>query len=294
MMTRTIIHSLTLIVAASLNVVVATAQPHGWSCDYGYRPGNTWFYRSSALDDRVYQLTVRRDSIDADGAYWADVTWSWEPANWFRIDSSCAVDRFTDPSDNRFRHWLSSQADQGSKWTVESSSTKGQLNARVDTIYQRSIFGRLVEVRTIVYTYSAYGTESWYLTEEWAEGFGVVSSWGGVSIHDELVGAVIDGVAYGNVSGVADGFSSDSKRFMIYPLPASGKATLMLTAHVARPVVIAIHDMLGRLVHCERLDALHDGVNTIPLDVTGLAPGSYFVAVALDGARFVTPLVVAR
>jgi hypothetical protein len=108
------------------------------------------------------------------------------------------------------------------------------------------------------------------------------------------VGAIIDGVAYGVTSGVDQPASDAAGSVAIYPLPASDRATLAITARGERRASIEIHDILGRPVRRDADEPLRDGLNTIHLDVTGLAPGSYLVTVDIDGTRCTRAMVVAR
>lgn len=69
---------------------------------------------------------------------------------------------------------------------------------------------------------------------------------------------------------------------------------LMIAGEGEYQATLELYDMLGRLVRRERLELLNEGVTTTPLDVSGLTPGAYIVAVEIGGARYTTPLVVAR
>lgn len=71
----------------------------------------------------------------------------------------------------------------------------------------------------------------------------------------------------------------------IFPNPARSNVNLLLAAPVSDQVTIVLNDALGRTV-MQRVVRLEPGSNTIPLDVSGLQSGSYFVRmVCSDGCE---------
>lgn len=141
------IFSLSLLAA----ITAAQAQPHGWPCDYGYRPGNTWFYRSTSFGGDIYSERIVRDSIGDNGEYWV---YFESPALhfncWYRIDSSCIFDLFYNPKWSQYQHWFVATADSGDWWVVDTVSTQTPLHARVDNVYYPIVFGKSVTSKDIV------------------------------------------------------------------------------------------------------------------------------------------------
>jgi len=271
---------------------IVRAQPRGWPCDYGYRPGNAWFYRSALFNGQVYCQSVLRDSIGADGAYWVFVK-DYMPGYWYRIDSTCGFDRFFDPPDERVQRWLASRADSGDTWLVDTIGRYAPLHARVDAFNHRNIFGKAVTSKNIVY-YKIEVGEIWHRSEEWVEGFGMIESWEIVQGHDELIGAIIDGVHYGNTSGVDDRTVESADRVGVYPCPASSTAMLSIATGSEHIAMVGIHDLLGRFIRKEQVRPSTDNITITPLDVSDLAPGRYLVSVVIGDSRYTTVLVVAR
>jgi hypothetical protein len=91
-------------------------------------------------------------------------------------------------------------------------------------------------------------------------------------------GAVIDGL---ELRGIA-------------PQPASSLAAVSLRALQATQVTIDIMDIHGRLVTNTMTRHLTEGNHVLPLPVSLLPSGSYFVRIAHDRGAFAVPLRVAR
>lgn len=79
----------------------------------------------------------------------------------------------------------------------------------------------------------------------------------------------------------------------VYPNPSSGNVQLMADLETAADVSISIVDVTGQLV--QRMDNVHftNGMQTIMLPVSSLAPGVYFVTLC-NGAETVTRKMIRR
>ncbi len=76
----------------------------------------------------------------------------------------------------------------------------------------------------------------------------------------------------------------------LYPNPAAARATAEV--HTAMPgATVTVHDVLGREV--TRVTVPAPGLQVVPLDLTGAAPGVYVVTVR-DGARLQSQTLVVR
>ncbi|MBS1913864.1 MAG: T9SS type A sorting domain-containing protein [Bacteroidetes bacterium] len=288
-----------LLLSAAVSVIAAwstaTAQPHGWPCDYGLRPGNTWFYASTSFKNG-YSETVVRDSMAADGHYWVNVASpSFGENDWYRIDSNCTIDFYHAPTDRQFKQWFVASADSGDWWVVDTVTLDVPTYAQINAIYHPGIFGRTVRSKEVVYYSGGAVGKDWFFSEEWAEGIGVIRRRSHPNGYDELVGAIIDGVAYGNTSGITEPLvTGEGLRIAIHPLPASDHTTLEILARAGGHARIELHDMLGRLLRHQEVNELTDGANAVPIDLSGLAAGRYLIAVDLNGVRATASLVVVR
>ncbi|MBS1913863.1 MAG: hypothetical protein JST22_17880 [Bacteroidetes bacterium] len=279
----------------------ATAQPHGWPCDYGLRLNNVWFYRSLNDSNRIHTETAVREFLDSTGHYWIVIASSEGQAHWLRIDSNCIMDRFGLPMDTTFERWFIGNAAVGTHWTVDSVAGQLPVHARINRINNRTLFGHTVRSKEVTY-YPGDIEDAWYQSEEYAPGFGVIRRWQQgnnrqeLSGYEELIGAIIDGVGYGYNTdlGITSSHTDRPNHVVVHPLPASAQATLEINARAGDDAAIELHDMLGGLARRERHDELADGVNSIPLDLSHVQPGSYIVVVDVGGRRCTIPMVIVR
>jgi hypothetical protein len=285
-----------LIITATIGLItagVATGQPHGWPCDYGFRPGNTWFYQSASFDNRIYSLTVVRDSVGTDGAYWAYVADAVSlPGHWYRIDSACTFDAYNDPPAKTFRREFVAMADLGDSWLVDSAGFGVASYARIVSIGR---YGKSISTRKVLYYQVDEGggvRESH--SNEWAEGVGIITKSMYAGYEDRLVGRIIDGTAYGYSSSVADAERNAGPCVTVRPVPAIEQATLSIATGRACNATLWVHDMSGRVIHTKILAALNDGTNSVSLDLANFAPGTYLVVLDISGIHYTIPLVVAR
>jgi len=284
-------HAGTSLVLTFLAIITtAWSQPHGWPCDYGFRPGNAWFY-SSIGDPHIWSFTALHDSIGGDGAYWIYLeSPKGTTGYWYRIDSACTFDLYYHPSDTQFQRVFKAAADLGDSWLVDTNEFGSSEYARIVAV-RGSKGHRSTEV--LHYWLDERGGVAEPGSRIWSEGIGITDMEGLISGMDELAGRVIDGVHYGRTSDVDEVLLEEGKHVAVHPLPAAGSATLMIAAGSAQSSTIMIHDMLGRPLHRNHSMTLTAGVNMIPLDLAGLAPGTYLITAQLGKELLVAPLIVA-
>lgn len=191
------------IAAGFVPLGIARAQPPGWPCDYGFRPGNTWFYNSDQFGNKIYSLTVVRDSIGADGAYWVYVAASaLTSGHWYRIDSACTFDAYDHPPTGTFRREFMMAADLGDSWLVDSAGLSSGSFAR---IVSTGRYGTSFKTKKVLYYQVDDNGDIWENhSDEWAEGIGIINRFIHAGYADRLIGRIIDGVAYGYRSSVSD------------------------------------------------------------------------------------------
>ena len=80
----------------------------------------------------------------------------------------------------------------------------------------------------------------------------------------------------------------------VYPNPASSSVQLVLNIQHENSVnVVDIYSSMGMLVKKTKLEST-TGLQQVKIDITDLASGHYFVAVAVEGRTFHKPLVINR
>ncbi len=97
--------------------------------------------------------------------------------------------------------------------------------------------------------------------------------------------------------GLSTGISSNSavaEGVTLYPNPASTSATLELSGVNTDRTSVQISDVSGRMVKDFGIQQLGSGVNTIQLDLSNLAAGSYRLQLNSAGALSTLPLQVVR
>lgn len=70
--------------------------------------------------------------------------------------------------------------------------------------------------------------------------------------------------------------ASDIKEWSVFPIPANTEATVAISTNTNSVETIGFFDMNGKLILSEEIQ-LHKGVNTINVNVSSLARGTYFV-----------------
>lgn len=286
------IYSLRLFILAlavfTIGAVAAHAQPKGWPCDYGYRPGNTWFYRSLGPPYLTYAVTASRDSVGSNGEYWV-----YAGGYWYRIDSACHFDVYVGAVDLEFQHAFIASADSGDRWVMDSVGGEPSRRAIIYDTYDQYVFGKKSRISEVRYYFD--NPDNWPGGDTWASGFGIIAIRRNPGGYDVLIGAIIDGKHYGTTSGLDESPADvGATSIAVYPVPTSSGATVRFTAHGERAASFTVHDMLGRVVQRTDLNELNDGLNTVPLDLNGLPPGAYMVTVEANGAACRAPLVIAR
>lgn len=272
-------------------ISTAAAQPHGWPCDYGFRPGNAWFYTSIG-DPTVWSVWALRDSMGVDGAYWIYVeTPRFMSGHWYRIDSSCTFDSYLDPSINRFRRVFKAAADTGDPWLVETSEHGAPEYALVSALSYSN--GHSVK-EVLSYLVDDRGNMHVPNMVEWTESVGITRMQAHVSDHYELVGRTNDGMHYGHTSGINYQRINGALHADIHPIPATSSVLLTITGGNGTNGSIAIHDLFGRLIQRQPIERPTDDVFTTPLYVSALQPGAYVASVEIAGTRYATPLIVVR
>ncbi len=145
-------------------------------------------------------------------------------------------------------------------------------------------------VRTAVKTFHNWAGFS----TSYASGIGPIGS-GGEGTHQWLRYARVGGVEYGVQafpSALAEG-PGRSLSVRLGPSLASHRAMLVVNARPSGPARVEVVDLLGRRVLA--LDRpLSAGRQSVPLDVSGLAPGAYVVRVAAGGEVGTARLTVVR
>jgi endonuclease I len=81
------------------------------------------------------------------------------------------------------------------------------------------------------------------------------------------------------------------EQFMIMPNPSSGAFRVIYNSHNSRKATISVLDQTGRVVTNSQ-EFLHTGINNINMDMSGIAPGLYYVNVVTGGKNITEKLVI--
>ena len=69
----------------------------------------------------------------------------------------------------------------------------------------------------------------------------------------------------------------DISELSVYPNPTAGKLVISFNSKTKSKVILTVVDLLGNIVHLERIDALEDA-NNVTIDLTGLSNGMYILS----------------
>jgi hypothetical protein len=100
-----------------------------------------------------------------------------------------------------------------------------------------------------------------------------------VNNHTNLVGAIIDSIVYGSITGIkkeASLIPSEYKLFQNYPNPFNPKTLIKFSIPEYSYIKILVSDLMGREVLTLYKDYINPGENQIEFDGSDLASGVYF------------------
>ncbi|MFY9310492.1 MAG: M43 family zinc metalloprotease [Bacteroidia bacterium] len=83
-----------------------------------------------------------------------------------------------------------------------------------------------------------------------------------------------------------------SNSIQLFPNPASDQVNIAFNLNSTREMNISIINLLGQTIYTAGKQTFYSGENTITLDVKGLSPGSYFVAVSHDNNSIKKSLII--
>jgi hypothetical protein len=133
----------------------------------------------------------------------------------------------------------------------------------------------------------------------WARGDSFLDSITKVKQHARVIHSIRESMlAYSRLDGVQfiDGNPPEAPQYPFwvdepYPNPASDRVTLSMSLTWDAPVMITVHDMLGRERHRATFEG-QPGPVTQRVDVSSLPPGVYLIRVTQRGAHRDSPLTV--
>jgi hypothetical protein len=96
----------------------------------------------------------------------------------------------------------------------------------------------------------------------------------------------------GGIMGIAD-VATALKNIGLYPNPAEGHTSLVLSSDITFNISVAIYNVTGQLVGTPYLDqVIGKGVTSLPIDLDTIAPGIYFVNIQSKNTATTIKLVV--
>ncbi len=78
----------------------------------------------------------------------------------------------------------------------------------------------------------------------------------------------------------------------VFPMPASTEATVRFTIRGAATTTLRISDLAGRPIQIRELGHLQSGEHSIGVDLSGLAPGAYFLSIDRRSGSLVKKIIV--
>ncbi len=159
----------------------------------------------------------------------------------------------------------------GDTWTV------GTLVYSIEDTFVANVFG---EQTTVKYLLADDGLI--YRQEYWTEKFGKLSSQDFGGLLDNLLGCVIDGVAYGDTSftlvSVGDEFETPNSFYLAqnYPNPFNPTTIISYSLPASNHVTIKVFDILGNEVTTLLNEQKEAGTHTIVFNASDLSSGVYF------------------
>lgn len=267
----------------------AQQTPTDDSLDYfPYRAGDRWrLLRDNIPDYPPEDYIVTSESVDTAGSIHL---WGID----MRIDTSGDVYGTASEDFRELRYKL--RAKVGDRWRQKSDNSDSALPFYVTCvgIGQMNVFGqtRRVKVFNFWYDASAGGLPDsmWYATHWLASGIGIIAEYYEPDAFFYTSGAVIGGVAYGDmVAGVQE--ASTGARPIVAPNPFAEQTTLTYHLDTREHVRLTICDPLGRVVAVPVDETQERGEHTAVIDGANLQEGSYFYRFRTPSRSFTGTLV---
>jgi hypothetical protein len=243
--------------------------------------GNIWRYQEGPDSSSYYQTKLTRDSAFGTTHY---LFYDNSNKPTYKVDSALNV-TFSPfvPASAWTKYRLA--AKKGDVWTAFIGPYGGRVAARLDSVYWDIVAGSYTEVKGIGYYTQGADTTNfsvWLYSDYLAAGYGFYMNIADAeqSPNDFLVGAFIDGIAYGNVTGVSsqpnNRITLGYKLYPAYPNPFNPSTTISFDLPSRSYVTLKMFDILGREVSTIVSEELQAGNYARQWNAANMDSGVFF------------------
>jgi len=289
-----------LLIAISINISVAQQDSN---LDYfPHNDGDMWeyFYYDGPMYVDTAQVFNHYDSTDTDGNIYVTQTSRYiNPIKTPAVPFPDTIQYKIDTLNQVWAHFgeveygiaFKLDAKQGDQWILktyyDNSEIMGYEMARIRTIYQRNIFGKFYSVMNTYYYFTTDTTDTLGLVRyevELAKDLGCFWFGGGESPGEmNLIGAVIDGVLYGDTTNVitsVENYNRNNLPIILeleqnYPNPFNPSTQITYQIPKNDFVSLLVYNSLGQVVKTLVNKEQSKGKYSINFDASNLPSGIY-------------------
>jgi len=266
--------------------------------------GDKWVYKSYSPDIDLWIQEVVTDTIDTNGTHWFMYH---KDGSYYRINDSFEViykGAFSwEHSDTLYKL----NADTGECWDIDRKRESGM----VDTIRTVNYYGIRQMLIIDMYfgpapcdTSIPDGSYLWAQKTFLVSGIGMVEQWyeGGPGRY--LIGAIVDGVVYGNPNGLENSsenvnISDYLKLFPCYPNPFNNSTTISYLLLKKGYVVLNIYDLKGNLIQTLVNQIQNEGSYNIKWNCTNInnqavQSGLYFYEIIVNRYKTMRKMILLK
>ncbi|MDO9547764.1 MAG: T9SS type A sorting domain-containing protein, partial [Candidatus Marinimicrobia bacterium] len=264
--------------------------------------GDKWVYKVDPGDDDYafyYYYEIVMDTVDSQNRHWFGRKCGDSGDIWFYTitDSFEVVYGFPDSDIVNLKYKLN--AKPGDKWLIYGDYESG-IVFMVDTIYDLGSGSAIMKIDE--WNWDNYERTLWSSSRFLKTGFGLVKIWWEVGPSEYLIGAIIDGVVYGNPSEIEQEkftLAYDFNLYQNYPNPFNSSTSIQYALPRNGFVRIAIYNISGQLVKTLVNGDRSVGTHTVSWDGIdergrGVGSGIYFYCLQTGDFRSTKKLALLR
>ena len=242
------------------------------------------YYEEWGGQPNYFSLTITRDSIGNDSSHSIFYNNELEPR--YKIDTLNNVFQYPN---NNFQNYLRYKldADSGAVWTVRPfpNFRSWAWVAYVESAY---VFSQPTVIKIFRYSPGHPDSTTVFLEEDWlASGFGLIYHWQEPNDFTSLLGCIIEGDTFGNITNVEQHNKSniitDYQLKQNYPNPFNPVSKIKFSIPRSEVVQINVYDVLGKEIKTLLNEYKQAGTYEIEFDATSLPSGVYFYRMISGG-----------
>jgi len=270
---------ITTIIFGNENTIIQSDSAY-YSSFYPMHVGDKWVYKIDYGSEEYafyYYYEIVTDTVDSFNRHWFGRRYgdSGDIGYYTITDSFEVVYGFPDSNITNIKYKLNAQP--GDKWLIYGDYESG-IVFEVDTIYD---YGNDIRVMKIdEWNWDNYEKTLWSSSRFLKTGYGLVEIWWEVGPVEYLVGAIIDGVTYGNPNEIEQHqltIAYDFNLYQNYPNPFNSTTTIKYSVSVNSYVEIIVYDIQGCKVDEIYKGQQNSGEYKILWNAEYLNSGIYFI-----------------